>query len=76
MKKSVLIGIILIIIGIAILSYNQYSDRLVVQKEEKNIDVGPIQHTSEKRQTVPMTTVFGAIVIAGGIIYLIMRMRK
>jgi hypothetical protein len=36
-------------------------------KREKVIDVGPLQATTEKKETIPLPPIVGAIALVGGI---------
>jgi hypothetical protein len=60
-------GILLIVIGVIALAYGgiTYSRRVKV------IDIGPIEATAEKRETIPLPPVLGALALAGGIVLMI-----
>jgi len=63
MKTPSIIGIILIALGIVSLAYQGIS----YTKREKIIDIGPIQATAEKKETIPLPPIIGALALIGGI---------
>jgi hypothetical protein len=72
MKTNMLIGIILIVIGIAAFGYQGIS----YTTREKVVDLGPIQVTSEKTKTFPLPPIVGGIALVGGIVVLVMGSKK
>ena len=72
MKPKIIIAIILIALGIAAFAYQgiNYTTR------EKVVDIGPIQVTSEKTKTFPLPPIIGVIALAGGIVLLVMGVKK
>ena len=72
MKPTIIIAIILIALGIAALAYQG----ITYTTREKVVDLGPIQVTAEKTRTIPLTPIVGAIAIVGGIVLLVMGMKK
>jgi hypothetical protein len=62
-KALKLIGIVLIVFGIVALALGgfSYTDR------EKVLDLGPLEATTETRETVPLPPIVGLGSIAGGI---------
>jgi hypothetical protein len=50
MKTPTLIGIILIVLAGIAFSYQ----RITYTKREKVLDIGPIQATAEKKETIPL----------------------
>jgi hypothetical protein len=63
MKTPSIIGIILIVLGVIALAYQGIS----YTKREKIIDIGPIQATAEKKETIPLPPIVGALALIGGI---------
>ena len=63
MKSATLIGILLIILGIGALAYQGFS----YQKEEKILDLGPIEATKETTETVPIPPILGVVAVIGGV---------
>ena len=67
MKAYTLIGIILIVVGIAAFAYQgtTYTTR------ENVVDLGPVHITAERTRTLPLTPIVGAIALVGGIVLLV-----
>jgi hypothetical protein len=65
-------GVVLIVLGALALAYGGIS----YTREEKILDIGPIEATAERRETIPLPPVLGALAIAGGIALLIVGARK
>lgn len=72
MKPMVLIGVVLIVLGVAALAYQgiTYSSRETV------LDIGPVQATAERQKTVPLHPVLGIAAVAGGVALLVVGLRK
>ena len=62
-----LIGAILIVIGLVGLIWGGIS----YTREEKVLDLGPIEATAERRHTIPVGPVVGGIALVGGIVLLV-----
>jgi uncharacterized membrane protein YidH (DUF202 family) len=58
-----LIGVLLIVFGIAALAYGGFS----YTKREKVLDIGPIQATADKHKTVPISPIVGIAAVAAGV---------
>jgi hypothetical protein len=67
-----IIGIVLIVVGALALAYGGIS----YTKREKVLDIGPLEATTETRETVPLPPVLGAIALAGGIVLLVVGSRR
>jgi hypothetical protein len=63
MKAPTLIGIILIILAVIAFSFQG----ITYTKREKVLDIGPIEATAEKKETIPLPPVLGAAALIGGI---------
>lgn len=61
------IGIVLLIIGIAMLIWTGFS----YTKKEKVVDAGPLQISAERQHTVNWPPYAGGILVIGGIILLV-----
>ena len=72
MKPAGIIGILLIVIGIIALAYGGFT----YTKREKVLDIGPIQATAERKETVPFPPILGGICLVGGIILVVAGARK
>ena len=62
-----LVGIVLIVIGVVALAYGG----ITYTTREKVLDIGPLEATAERRHTVPLPPVLGAIALVGGIALMI-----
>jgi hypothetical protein len=62
-----LIGILLIVFGIVALAVGGFT----YTKREKVLEIGPLQATTEKRETVPLSPIVGVAAVAGGIVLVV-----
>ncbi len=67
MNNKSILGIILILIGAAILAYGHFS----YQSRETVLEVGPIKTTADKTHNVPIPPILGWALIGGGAAVLI-----
>ena len=65
-------GIILIVLGVIALAYGGIS----YTREEEILDIGPIEATAERRETIPLPPILGGLALAGGVVLLIAGSRK
>lgn len=67
-----IIGILLIVFGIVALAAGgiEYTTR------EKVIDLGPIQATTEKRNTIPLSPIAGIAAVAAGVAIVVVGSRR
>jgi hypothetical protein len=72
MKPKIIIAIILIALGIAVFAYQG----ITYTTREKVVDIGPIQVTSEKTKTLPLSPIIGAIALVGGVVLLVVGVKK
>jgi hypothetical protein len=72
MRTYTLLGIILIVVGIAAFAYQG----ITFTTREKVVDLGPIQMTADRSRTIPLTPVVGAIALIGGIALLVTGSKK
>ncbi len=72
MKPAAILGIVLIVLGLAALAYQgvTYTSR------EKVLDLGPIQATTERSRTVPLPPVLGIVAVAAGVVLVVVGVRK
>ncbi len=63
MKPPTIIGILLIVLAVLAFSYQG----ITYTRREKVLDIGPIQATTEKKETIPLSPVVGAAALIGGI---------
>jgi hypothetical protein len=72
MKPLSIVGILLVILGIAAFAYQG----ITYTTQEKVVDLGPLQVTAEKSRTIPLPPVMGAIALTGGIVLLVIAKRQ
>jgi hypothetical protein len=60
------LGIILIVLGAIGLAWGGFT----YTTHEKVIDLGPIEASREKKHTVPLPPIAGALALAGGVVLL------
>jgi hypothetical protein len=67
MRPLSLIGIVLIVLGLAALVYQgiTYTHRDTI------VDIGPIHATAEREKTVPLPPIVGIVAVAGGVALLV-----
>jgi hypothetical protein len=72
MRPVAIIGIVLIVLGLAALAYQgvTYTSR------EKVLDIGPIHATAEREKTVPLPPVLGIVAVAAGVVLVVAGVRK
>ena len=67
-----IIGYVLIAIGVIALTVGGIS----YTRKEKVLDIGPLQATTEKRETIPLPPVLGVISLVGGIVMVVAAAQK
>jgi uncharacterized membrane protein HdeD (DUF308 family) len=67
-----LVGILLIVLGVTALAYGGIS----YTREEKVLDIGPLEATAERRETIPLPPVLGALALVGGVVLMVAASRK
>ena len=72
MKAPVIVGIVLIILAVVAFSYQG----ITYTKREKVLDIGPIQATTEKKETIPLPPVLGAAALIGGVALVVVGSRR
>lgn len=72
MKPTAILGLLLIVVGLAALAYQgvTYTSRDTV------LDIGPLHATTERQHTVPLPPVLGMAAIAGGVALMIVGVRR
>jgi hypothetical protein len=72
MKVITAIGIGLIVLGVIALIYQG----ITYTTREKVLDVGPVEVTTERRNTIPLPPLLGALALAGGIVLVVVGSRR
>jgi uncharacterized membrane protein len=72
MKTTTILGIALILLGFVAFAYQG-----ITYTTRKNvIDIGPVQATVDKKETIPLPPLVGGLALVGGIALLIVGVRK
>ncbi len=72
MTPTTMLGIALILLGFVAFAYQG----ITYTTQNKIIDIGPLQATVDKKETIPLPPVAGGLALAGGVALLIMGARK
>jgi hypothetical protein len=72
MKPAVIIGALLVIVGIAGLAFGGFS----FKHKEKVLDLGPIEASADKKESLPVPPLLGALAIVGGVVLLASSARR
>jgi hypothetical protein len=67
MRPISLIGIVLIVLGLAALVYQG----ITYTKRDTVVDIGPIHATAERQHTLPLPPIVGIVSVAAGVVLLI-----
>ncbi|MGA2266338.1 MAG: DUF3185 domain-containing protein [Phycisphaerae bacterium] len=72
MKPMMIIGIVLIVLGVAGLVFQgiRYTTR------EKVVDLPGLQVTAEKQKTIPIPAIVGGVALAGGVAMVVVASKK
>jgi len=71
-KAITIVAIVLIVIGIAVFAYKG----ITYKTQEEVVNIGPLHMTAEKTNTVPLSPILGGIALVGGIVLLVVGMKK
>ncbi len=72
MRVYVIVGIVLIIVGVAALVYGG----ITYTTREDVLKVGPIDVTAKEKKTIPISPVLGGAAIVGGVVLVMRGSRK
>jgi uncharacterized membrane protein HdeD (DUF308 family) len=72
MKPMAVAGIVLVLLGVAALAYQG----ITYTSRETVVDIGPIQATADRERTLPLPPVLGVAALAGGVLLVIVGLRK
>lgn len=72
MKPLTLVGVILVVLGVAALAYRgvTYTSR------ETILDIGPVQATADTQKTMDVPPVVGGVAVLAGVVLLVIGARK
>lgn len=72
MKTATVVGIVLIILAVISFAYQG----ITYTTHKKVVDLGPIQASETRHKTIPLSPVFGGILLVGGIILVLAGSKK
>lgn len=72
MKSVTILGLALVILGIVAFVYQG----ITYTTREKVIDIGPLQATVDKKQTIPLPPIVGGVALVGGMLLLVVGARR
>lgn len=72
LQPLVLIGILLVVLGVAGLIYQQ----VTYTEKETVLDVGDLNITAETRKSIPLPPILGGIALAAGVAMIVLGARK
>jgi hypothetical protein len=72
MKSTALIGVILIVLGIAALAYQG----ITYTRRETVLNIGPVHAEADREHTIPLPPIIGVAAVVGGIVLLVAGARK
>ena len=72
MKPIAVLGVVLIVFGLAALAYQG----ITYTSKETIIDIGPLHATADREKTVRLPPVLGVSAVAGGVVLLIAGVRR
>ncbi|MGH7525232.1 MAG: DUF3185 domain-containing protein [Gemmatimonadales bacterium] len=72
MKPGAIVGVLLIVLGVIGLALGGFS----FTRKEKVVDLGPIEATADKKESVAVPPILGALAIVGGVVLLAASARR
>ena len=72
MKPAGIIGLVLILLGVAGLALGGFS----FTHKEKVLDVGPIEATADEKETLPIPPVVAILAVVGGVVLIATSARR
>ena len=72
MKPAAMLGVVLIVLGIAALAYQGFT----YTSRDTVLDIGPLHATAERQKTVPIPPILGGSAVVAGVALLVIGMRS
>ncbi len=72
MRAARIVAVLLIVAGILALVYHG----ITYTTREQVLKIGPLEATAERKKTIPLPPIIGGLMLAGGIVILVVGMRK
>lgn len=67
MKAATVVGMVLIILGVISFAYQG----ITYTTHKKVVDLGPIEASTTQHKTIPLSPLFGGILLVGGIVLVV-----
>ena len=72
MKPAAIVGLVLIVLGVLGFALGGFS----FTRKDKVLDVGPIEATADKKESVPIPPVLAGLALVGGVVLLVAGSRR
>ena len=72
MKPAAIVGLILIVLGVIGFAMGGFS----FTHKEKVVDLGPIEASADKKESVPIPPVLAGLALVGGVVLLVAGTRR
>ena len=72
MKPAAIVGLILIVLGVVGFAVGGFS----LWVKEKVVDLGPIEASADKKESVPISPVLAGLALVGGVVLLVAGTRR
>jgi uncharacterized membrane protein len=72
MRQKTILGILLIIIGAAVLIF----PNIPYKKEENSVRMGPMEMKVEEQKKITVAPIVGGLILAGGVVLVMLGARK
>ena len=72
MKSTLIMGIVLIVLGVAALAYQG----ITYTSRETVVDIGPLHATADREKTIPLPPILGILALGGGVALVVASVRK
>jgi hypothetical protein len=72
MKSTAMVGVFLVLLGVAALVYQG----ITYTTRETVLDLGPIQATKETTKTMPLPPILGGMALLGGVVLIVIGAKR
>ena len=72
MKPAAIVGLVLIVLGVIGFALGGFS----FTRKEKVLDLGPVEATADKKESVPIPPVLAGLALVGGVVLLVVGTRR
>jgi len=71
-KPAAIVGLVLIVLGVLGFALGGFS----FIRKEKVLDIGPVEATADKKESVPIPPVIAGLALVGGVVLLVVGSRR